>query len=201
VHSTVTSLCWGVVVVTWIAGAVAGSRRPPPQRHSSGAGATWRVGIIVVAVAVFLIGRHDLKHLAVHTAWVEIPGLVLLVASTIFTLWARVALGKMWSISPDVVQAQHQLRTDGPYGVTRHPIYTGLLGMMLGTALFNGLGALAFVPVLGVSLWATRIPIEERLMSEAFPEEYTRYRERVPQLVPGVRLLFRGTRKRTGSRP
>jgi protein-S-isoprenylcysteine O-methyltransferase Ste14 len=199
VHATITSLCWGVVVVTWIAAAIPGSRGRAPQRHSSGAGARSRIAIIVVAVAVFLFGRHELEHLVVHSAWVEIPGLILLIVATIFTLWARAALGKMWSISPDVVQAHHQLRTDGPYGITRHPIYTGLTGMLLGTTLFNGLGTLTLVPILGVSLWATRIPVEERLMSATFPEEYARYRERVPQLVPGLRLRFKRTRKQPGS--
>ena len=100
---------------------------------------------------------------------------------------------------PDVVQDHHQLRTDGPYGVTRHPIYTGLTGMLIGTALFDGLGTLTFVPVLGVCIWATRISIEERLMSATFPDEYERYRERVPQLVPGLRLRFKRTRKQPGS--
>jgi len=198
-HTLATSVCWGIVVVTWIAGAMAGARRPPPQRRSSGTEALRRVAIIVVVVAVYHFAYHDLHRLAVHSAWVEIPGLILLVASTIFTLWARAALGMMWSISPDVVQDQHQLRTDGPYGITRHPIYTGLMGMLLGTALLNGLGTLVLVPLVGAALWATRVPVEERLMSATFPEEYARYRERVPQLVPGLRLLFRTTRNRTGS--
>jgi protein-S-isoprenylcysteine O-methyltransferase Ste14 len=92
----------------------------------------------------------------------------------------------MWSSSPNVLQADHELRTDGPYAITRHPIYTGLLGMVLGTVLVNGLGSsLAFLVIAAVFL-ATRIPVEERLLSRTFPEAYGRYRERVPLLVPGM---------------
>src|SRR5262249_30002711 len=102
-----------------------------------------------------------------------------------------VRLGRMWSASPNVLQSGHELRTDGPYAVTRHPIYTGLAGMLLGTVLLNGLGASLGLLAVGAVVLATRIPVEERLMSRTFPEEYARYRERVPRLVPGLRLLRR----------
>jgi len=95
----------------------------------------------------------------------------------------------MWSAMPNTLQAHHELRTDGPYAVTRHPIYTGLLGMILGTVLLNGLGVTLALPVVGAAIVATRIPIEERLMSSAFPDEYARYRRRVPRLLPGLQLL------------
>jgi protein-S-isoprenylcysteine O-methyltransferase Ste14 len=90
-----------------------------------------------------------------------------------------------------MLRANHELRTDGPYAVTRHPIYTGLLGMLLGTVLLNGLGVSLALLVVGVAVLVTRIPIEERLMSKTFPDEYARYRERVPRLVPGLQLLRR----------
>ena len=97
----------------------------------------------------------------------------------------------MWSASPNVLQPDHELRTDGPYAVTRHPIYTGLLGMLIGTVLLNGLGLTLALLVVGAVFLAIRIPIEERLMSETFPDEYSRYRDHVPRLVPGLHVLRR----------
>ena len=94
----------------------------------------------------------------------------------------------MWSSSPDVLRADHELRTDGPYAVTRHPIYTGLLGMLVGTVLLSGFGISLGFLVVGVAFLAPRIPIEERLMSQAFPDVYARYRRRVPRLVPRLHL-------------
>jgi protein-S-isoprenylcysteine O-methyltransferase Ste14 len=102
-------------------------------------------------------------------------------------MWARAALGTMWSASV-VAKTQHSLRTDGPYAITRHPIYTGLVGMLLGTAMINDFGR-----------WGRRVRprrlylvlkarAEERLLSEVFPE-YAGYRRRVPRLVPGARRL------------
>ena len=102
----------------------------------------------------------------------------------------------MWSASPTMLRANHELRTDGPYAITRHPIYTDLLGMLLGTVLLNGLGVSLALLVVGAAVLVTRIPIEERLMSKTFPDEYARYRERVPRLVPSLRPLRRSPERR-----
>jgi protein-S-isoprenylcysteine O-methyltransferase Ste14 len=88
----------------------------------------------------------------------------------------------MWSSSV-VAKTGHTLRTDGPYAVTRHPIYTGLAGMLLGTALIDDLGRTAAVFVLGVAYLAVKARAEERLLSGIFPE-YENYRRRVPRLIP-----------------
>ena len=75
--------------------------------------------------------------LAAGTLWVLLLGLAVLVASTVFTLCARLSLGVMWSAMPRL-QGDHRLRTDGPYAVTRHSIYTGGLGMLAGITLLAG---------------------------------------------------------------
>jgi Phospholipid methyltransferase len=74
------------------------------------------------------------------------------------------------------------------HAITRHPIYAGLLGMLLGTALLNGLGVSLAILFVGAVFLATRIAIEERLMNKRFSDEYAHYRERVPRLVPGLRV-------------
>jgi protein-S-isoprenylcysteine O-methyltransferase Ste14 len=170
---------------------VSGARASDGRRRGGSRGALWRVGSVVAVGIALRFARHDLDEVSDHSRWIEIPGLVLLFAATAFTIWARVRLGRMWSASPGTLQAHHELRTDGPYAITRHPIYTGLLGMVLGTVLVTGFGfSLAFLAVVAAVV-ATRIPLEERLMSKTFPDEYARYRERVPRLVPGLNLLRR----------
>ena len=112
----------------------------------------------------------------------------MLVASTVFTLWARFSLGTMWSIAPKV-KDDHRLRTDGPYAVTRHPIYTGLLGMMLGATLLSGIGQWIVLFPVGLIVFEVKIRMEEHLMVATFSDEYPRYRRQVPQLVPGLYAL------------
>jgi len=186
-----TWICWVLVVATWIVGAVLGRRGSHGRRQPLGDGAAWRLASVAVLVVIIRFAGHDLRRVSDHSPWIEIPGLVLLVVSTGFTIWARVRLGRMWSALPNTLQTNHELRTDGPYAITRHPIYTGLLGMILGTVLLNGFGVTLAFLVVGAAIVATRIPIEERLMTRTFPDEYARYRERVPRLLPGLQLLRR----------
>jgi protein-S-isoprenylcysteine O-methyltransferase Ste14 len=78
---------------------------------------------------------------------------------------------------------------DGPYAITRHPIYTGLLGMLLGSALLAGLGQWIVLVAAGLVVAALKIRSEERLLLAMFPDAYAAYRERVPALLPGWRSL------------
>jgi protein-S-isoprenylcysteine O-methyltransferase Ste14 len=134
------SVCWGAVVLVWVIGALYNAAKGPtrgrqPARPSFVGRMIAVVVIVVVIVAIVrLAPAHDWQALRADSPWVTMLGLAVLLASAAFTLWARVALGTMWSMDA-VVKEGHQLRTDGPYAVTRHPIYTGMLGMLLGSLL------------------------------------------------------------------
>jgi protein-S-isoprenylcysteine O-methyltransferase Ste14 len=183
---TVRDACWLVFLVVWVVGWLINLRRAPDVRRRG------RIATptLVVVVLVVLVGRvvpaEIFRPLTYRAGWLDVVGLVLLVASTAFTVWARVWLGTMWTSQP-VLKEGHQLRTDGPYAVTRHPIYTGLLGMLLGTAIVNGLGFWLVVLVVGVVFADAKIRAEERLLSAEFGEQFAEFRRRVPRLVPGPR--------------
>lgn len=183
------AVCWGAFVLTWTAGAIYNESRAPAAERTR----TWfsRTGWVVVGVAWIVVPRADWNSLAVHSPpWTRILGLVILLAATALTLWARLALGTMWSGAPTVKRG-HQLRTSGPYGVTRHPIYTGMLGMMLGSLLLAGGGRWVLPFPVFLVILEIKIRVEERLMLAEFPDDYPRYRQRVPRLVPGLRLVSR----------
>jgi protein-S-isoprenylcysteine O-methyltransferase Ste14 len=99
-----------------------------------------------------------------------------------FTVWARVHLGKNWSGT--VTQKQgHELIRSGPYAYVRHPIYTGLLAALLGSAIALGeLRGFAGVLIVLASFWR-----KLRIMRELFPGQYERYMAEVPALVPFTR--------------
>lgn len=179
--------CWALVAAVWIAGAVYNMVKGPHARTWSRGQAAW----IVAAVGFYLLAPHipqwTAREFRVPTG-VRLAGLALLAAATAFTLWARSALGRMWSSTP-MVKEGHELRTSGPYGITRHPIYTGFIGMLLGSALASGIVMWGFVTVLVIALFSSKIRTEERLMTAEFPEAYPSYRRRVPQLVPGLKRL------------
>src|SRR5579872_3481559 len=71
----------------------------------------------------------------------------------------------------------------GPYRFVRHPIYTGLLTAMLGTALVDNLLGLIVVAVL-VAYFYYCGTVEERNLTATFPTAYPEYRSRTKMLIP-----------------
>lgn len=119
---------------------------------------------------------------AVWPFWV---GAVLTLAGLLFTVWARLHLGRNWSGTVTVKQ-DHDLITGGPYRFVRHPIYTGLLVALIGFALARGewRGVVAVALAAG-SFWR-KLRIEERWMREQFGSAYEEYSRRVSALIPFV---------------
>ena len=191
------AVCVGAVVVVWVAGALYNALHALHNAsHAPRERIRWQPGsaaLIVVALAcaaLAVVGRSHFDGVAVGALWTRVLGLAVLVASTAFALWARFSLGTMWSVAPKV-KDDHQLRMRGPYALTRHPIYTGLLGMMLGATLLGGIGQWIVLFPVGLILFEVKIRMEEQLMLTAFPDDYPRYRRQVPQLVPGLFMLHR----------
>lgn len=153
----------------------------------------WTTGALYNALHGARRRPHDRSRppgIVVDVLWLRLLGLVLLVVATMFAIRARFTLGTSWSVAPTVAGDQ-RLRTSGHYGVTRHPIYTGILGMALASALLGGFGVwMVIVAIIGIG-FAVKIRMEEALLLATFPDEYPAYQERVPQLVPGLNLLRR----------
>jgi protein-S-isoprenylcysteine O-methyltransferase Ste14 len=181
------SLCWGTVILVWIAGGLRNAWPGGRRRIRDRSGTRAYVLATLACAAVVSLGYGLIHSLSFDGELTRYLGLAVLVPATAFTIWARYALGTMWSVAPEVGGDQ-RLRTGGPYGITRHPIYTGSLGMLVGTTLLAGGHELIALVVVGVILFGVKIHQEERLMLATFPDEYPAYRRRVPQLVPWLRL-------------
>ena len=101
-----------------------------------------------------------------------------------FAWWARIQLGRLWS-GRVTRKEDHRLIETGPYGIVRHPIYTGLIAALVAT-----MAAKATIPaILGVGLMVLGIwlkaRIEERfLRAELGARTYDTYVARVPMLIP-----------------
>ncbi len=178
--------CWGAFGLLWLAGWIYNLVQGPRVQRRALLIPVWLGALVVVAFLARSSGFRLLRSTGNVPAWVQAPGAALLVLATLFTLWARFALGTMWSSMPQA-KAGHELRTDGPYGVTRHPIYTGILGMLLASLLVGGIGQWAALVVLGAVMMLFKIPAEEKLMLETFGDRYRQYQQRVPQVIPGIR--------------
>ncbi len=121
---------------------------------------------------------------------VAIAASVLAIVAAIGSVWlitnAVKTLGKEWSLTARLVEG-HKLATTGPYAYVRHPIYTGMLGMLVATGLAIS-HWLALIVALLIFFIGTiiRVRSEEKLLREAFGQDFENYAQRVPAIVPGL---------------
>jgi len=110
-------------------------------------------------------------------------GVWIVAAGVAFAIWARTTLGGNWSGSA-TLKAGHTLTRVGPYRLVRHPIYTGILTAMLGTAIASGfLHSILAVPVCILCYWL-KIQTEEGLLISQFGQDYVQYRKEAKALIP-----------------
>jgi protein-S-isoprenylcysteine O-methyltransferase Ste14 len=108
----------------------------------------------------------------------------LTLAGTLFTWWARIHLGRFWS-NAITRKEGHRVIDTGPYGLVRHPIYTGLIGAMLATGVAVAtVTALLGALLIAFGLWQKARMEEGFLTAELGTDAYGPYCRRVPMLVP-----------------
>ena len=125
-----------------------------------------------------------MKILPQQNGW-KITGFILCALGIAYAIWARAFLGKNWSGRVTIKQ-NHELITHGPYAITRHPIYAGILAGLTGYAFIEGLvkGYLAVgIIIIGMLI---KIYREEKFLHEAFGEKYKTYSLTVKRLIPFI---------------
>ena len=195
-HHLLYDLPLAVLWLAWLAYWVFAARDVKPVRRRE----PWASRLLTVAltIPVALLMAAPGKWLPwlsarflPDTMIVDWAGLLMVTAGLALAVWARTHLGRNWS-GTVTVKEDHELVRSGPYAIVRHPIYTGLLLAMLGTAIilgeWRGLSALCFLS----AAFLLKLRREERFMAESFPETYPGYRARVPALVPLLRANHPG---------
>jgi protein-S-isoprenylcysteine O-methyltransferase Ste14 len=167
---------WGVFWVYWLVAAFGA------KQGARGTGARFP-GLLVV-VAFILLRVFKVHTLPVHSLALQVIGVILVASGLGFAVWARIYLGRNWGM-PMTEKAEPELVTSGPYRFVRHPIYSGLLLAIVGTALATNVYWFIALGIVGIYfLYSARV--EERLMTTAFPVVYPSYRARTKMLIPFV---------------
>ena len=139
----------------------------------------------LAALSVLLIVRAFRGgSLAVHSPILGAIGAVVFASGIAFAIWARVHLGRNWGM-PMTEKAEPQLVTSGPYRFVRHPIYSGILAGVLGTALVTNLIGLIITVILGAYFYYSA-SVEEKNLTAPFPTAYPAYRANTKMLIPFV---------------
>jgi len=174
-------LLWGV---SWL--AAAWWSNSTEKRAGLGAEVGYRV-IQLLGIVLFFVPAHGyegplrLWHVGWNGAWICV---VLIALGFAFCWWARIHLGRLWS-GAVTRKADHRVIDSGPYGLVRHPIYTGILLAVLATMAAKGtVLAVAGAILIGIGIWM-KARLEERWLSQELGAgDYAAYRRRVPMLLP-----------------
>jgi protein-S-isoprenylcysteine O-methyltransferase Ste14 len=141
--------------------------------------------VAVILVVLLLLRLKVLKGHAVNTdPWLGGIGLTVFLAGLALAIWARVYLGRNWGM-PMSRKADPELVTTGPYSRIRHPIYTGLILAMVGTAIAVSLYWLIAAVLLG-GYFVYSAVVEEHTMAGAFPGTYPAYKQSTKMLIPFI---------------
>ena len=180
----VFGLAWAAAALYWTS---------PVKAAQSGEFKWYRLLRLVVLAATFAllfwdatgVGLLD-KKFRPATLVFGLAGFALALGGMAITLWARFALGQFWS-DRVILQADHQLIRTGPYAHMRHPIYSGVLLGVLGTALVLGewRGLLAFALLL--LNYAIKAKREERILAERFRDHFQEHMTHTGFLLPRLR--------------
>ena len=175
---------WIVFMVYWSAAA---KNTAPDRSSESGSSRRLHQNLMNAALLLLFIPIPGLTiRFLPETSFIVPTGLAIHIGSILLAVWARRHLGRNWS-GAITQKVDHQLVRSGPYRVVRHPIYSAMLGMFVGTALVAGeLHALIAVAIIGIAYWR-KIKLEEQTLGEAFGAAYDAYRRETWAIIPGLR--------------
>ena len=175
----IIGVCWLAFFVAWfIAVLIYGGGG---RRHTTPGSIGLRLMMLAAAYLSVRYGEgfQPFGHLTNNVAT---AGAIVCLVGLVFAIWARVSLGRSWGMP----MAQHdnpELVTSGPYRLVRHPIYTALAAMLIGTSLVFPVAALPCALTVTYMVFAARR--EERDMEQRFPA-YAEYKQRSKFIVPFV---------------
>jgi protein-S-isoprenylcysteine O-methyltransferase Ste14 len=184
-----TYALWLAWLASWVIAMLWSSRTE--KRDAIGAELFFRVLFYSSVILLFAFPSSDSRYaqtqfwrLGAAMNWIFVG---LTAAGLLFTWWARIHLGQLWS-DRVVKKAGHYVVATGPYRLVRHPIYSGLILAAFATAIAKGTSFAMLGAVILTLAFYLKARREERfLRAELGHSAYDAYARRTPMLVPFVR--------------
>jgi protein-S-isoprenylcysteine O-methyltransferase Ste14 len=175
----VFALGWAAFWIYWIAAALSMKRGKVPWSREL------RIRAVFVVLVILLLRLGAFRHGGINSdPWRAGFGLFLFALGLGFAIWARLHIGRNWG-TPMSQKEEPELVTSGPYRLVRHPIYSGILLAGTGTALALSWPWLIAVLLAGM-YFVYSATVEERYLTEQFPDTYPEYKRSTKMLVPLV---------------
>ena len=185
-------IAFAITMISWIIFAFGFLilKRRRPQKHNK-RDKLAMIGMLLEGAGfalVFSIRREMLSDFIPMIESVEILLTILAgclaVVSVLFALSAVKTLGKQWDYKAQIIE-DHELIISGPYRFVRHPIYSGMFGLLIitGYAISKPWALLVGIVLYFIGT-ILRTKVEEGLLINHFGDEYIKYKKRVPLIIP-----------------
>ena len=175
----VFAIGWAAFWIYWLVAAFSMKRGHVPWSREL------RVRAVIVVLAILLLRVGAFRGGGLNSnPWRAGLGISLFALGLGFAIWARLAIGRNWG-TPMSKKDEPELVTSGPYQLVRHPIYSGILFAGVGTAVALSWMWLIAMLLAGIYFIYSAI-VEERYLTEQFPDTYPTYRRSTKMLVPFI---------------
>jgi protein-S-isoprenylcysteine O-methyltransferase Ste14 len=183
---TIIELCWAALSLYWLITAL-GTKKIAVNENTG-----LRVFRMSMLALIFVLMGTDWLRIG-PLAWRFIPrhsniiwlGVALTIAGVALAIWARYNLGRNWS-DKVVLKVDHELIGSGPYKYLRHPIYTGVLVGLIGTALTIGEWRAVLAVIVQGTNYCVKAVREERILAANFGEAFADHKRRTGFFLPGL---------------
>ena len=178
---------WAAFGIYWLVVAIGGKVAEEGERHFY---RPLRLMVLVVTFTLLFSGRTGIgflgRRFVPHLSAISYAGFALTLAGLGVAVWARIHLGQYWS-DKIVLKLDHQLIRSGPYARMRHPIYSGVLLGVAGTALFVGQWRAAAAFMLLLTNYWIKAKREERMLASRFGESLRNHQKQAGFWLPRFR--------------
>ena len=180
-------LCWSVLGLYWLLSAFGTKKTAVNEARwlrLLRLAILWPLMLALLGTEWLRIGPLAWRFLPRH-AGIMWAGAFVTLGGVALAIWARRTLGRNWS-DKVVLKVDHELIRSGPYRFLRHPIYTGVLLAVAGTALAIGewRGVLALF-LLGTT-YCLKAKSEEKILAAKFGEAFAEHARRTGFFLPGL---------------
>jgi len=186
--SAISALSVAAVLIAILADFACYADRSGVKKQRNSFVATGSMTLFYVAYCAVIwrkLGRVDVANELTHRILATI-GAASIVAGACLNILGRLKLSRFWA-NQITIYADHQLLTDGIFGVVRHPLYASLILMLLsGSLMYANLVAAVATLAIFVPFMYIRARQEELLLAQEF-SEYEAYRQRTGMFFPKLR--------------
>lgn len=190
INTDIIAIFWLIFLIVWVVSAFFAKKSVVKRRWK------WR-GVVIIAIVLAVVflnkSRINLSYLKFFftdtffaaTSVISVIAIVSAGVGLVGAVWARVYLGRNWS-GYVTYKKKHELVTNGPYKYVRHPIYSSMLLMFIGTWLSFPTAWVSTMFVIYISIFLWRKDKEEAIMIKLFGKKYKDYMKHTKAIIPGV---------------